>query len=76
MRRQALNKRKNQVSMILYIFEYVKFYNNISYKSIAVSDEEPDEKVYIVYHAQKPSESLFLTISSNYIREKDALNDR
>lgn len=46
------------------------------YKSIAVSDEEPDEKLYTVYHAQKTSEPLFLTISSNYIREKDALTER
>ncbi|XP_062121355.1 serine/threonine-protein kinase 11-interacting protein isoform X2 [Drosophila sulfurigaster albostrigata] len=41
-----------------------------------VSDEEPDEKLYIVCHAHKTSEPLFLTISSNYIREKDALNER
>ncbi|EDW63525.2 serine/threonine-protein kinase 11-interacting protein isoform X3 [Drosophila virilis] len=41
-----------------------------------VSEEEPDEKLYIVYHAQKTSEPLFLTISSNYIREKDALSER
>ncbi|XP_064553545.1 uncharacterized protein LOC135438914 isoform X4 [Drosophila montana] len=41
-----------------------------------VSEEEPDEKLYIVYHAHKTSEPLFLTISSNYIREKDALSER
>ncbi|KAH8263490.1 hypothetical protein KR044_009551 [Drosophila immigrans] len=41
-----------------------------------ISDEEPDEKLYIVCHAHKTSEPLFLTISSNYIREKDALSEQ
>ncbi|XP_020810533.1 uncharacterized protein LOC110185865 isoform X1 [Drosophila serrata] len=41
-----------------------------------VSDAEPDEETYIVYHEQKPSEALFLTISSNFIREKDTLSER
>ncbi|KAL7740637.1 hypothetical protein ACLKA6_000014 [Drosophila palustris] len=41
-----------------------------------VSDVEADEKLYIVCHAHKASEPLFLTISSNYMREKDALTER
>ncbi|XP_043662110.1 serine/threonine-protein kinase 11-interacting protein isoform X1 [Drosophila teissieri] len=41
-----------------------------------VSDAESDEETYIVYHEQKPSEALFLTISSNFIREKDTLTER
>ncbi|XP_017063010.2 serine/threonine-protein kinase 11-interacting protein isoform X2 [Drosophila eugracilis] len=41
-----------------------------------VSDEESDEETYTVYHEQKPSEALFLTISSNFIREKDTLTER
>ncbi|KAH8297884.1 hypothetical protein KR018_000081 [Drosophila ironensis] len=41
-----------------------------------VSDAEPDEETYIVYHEQKPSEPLFLTLSSNFIREKDTLTER
>ncbi|KAH8307860.1 hypothetical protein KR059_001139 [Drosophila kikkawai] len=41
-----------------------------------VSEAEPDEETYIVYHEQKPSEALFLTISSNFIREKDTLSER
>ncbi|KPU73709.1 uncharacterized protein Dana_GF15590, isoform B [Drosophila ananassae] len=41
-----------------------------------VSDAEPDEETYIVYSEQKPSEPLFLTISSNFIREKDTLSER
>ncbi|XP_034474830.1 serine/threonine-protein kinase 11-interacting protein isoform X2 [Drosophila innubila] len=41
-----------------------------------VSDVEPDEKLYIVCHAHKASEPLFLTISSNYMREKDTLTER
>ncbi|KRJ98067.1 serine/threonine-protein kinase 11-interacting protein isoform X1 [Drosophila yakuba] len=41
-----------------------------------VSDAESDEETYIVYHEQKPSEALFLTISSNFIREKDTLSER
>ncbi|KAH8377009.1 hypothetical protein KR093_002724 [Drosophila rubida] len=41
-----------------------------------VSDEEPDEKLYFVCHAHKTSEPLILTISSNYIREKDTLSER
>ncbi|ALC38352.1 CG9044 [Drosophila busckii] len=41
-----------------------------------VSDEEPDEKFYIVCEVQKASEPLFLTISNNYMREKDALSER
>ncbi|XP_023174986.2 serine/threonine-protein kinase 11-interacting protein isoform X2 [Drosophila hydei] len=41
-----------------------------------VSEEEPDEKVYIVYHENKATDPLFLTISSNYVREKDALTER
>ncbi|XP_017859865.1 PREDICTED: uncharacterized protein LOC108611635 isoform X1 [Drosophila arizonae] len=40
-----------------------------------VSEEEPDEKVYIVYHENKTTDPLFLTISSNYVREKDALSE-
>ncbi|EDW03021.1 uncharacterized protein LOC6562802 isoform X2 [Drosophila grimshawi] len=45
-------------------------------EEVPVSDEEPDEKLYIVYHEHKTSEPLFLTISSNYVREKDALSER
>ncbi|KAH8281398.1 hypothetical protein KR054_000301 [Drosophila jambulina] len=41
-----------------------------------VSEAEPDEETYIVYHEQKPSEALFLTVSSNFIREKDTLSER
>ncbi|KAH8404882.1 hypothetical protein KR222_008971 [Zaprionus bogoriensis] len=41
-----------------------------------VSEEEADEKLYIVCHANKTSEPLFLTISPNYVREKDALSER
>ncbi|XP_022228812.2 serine/threonine-protein kinase 11-interacting protein isoform X2 [Drosophila obscura] len=41
-----------------------------------VSDMEPDEETYIVYHEHKPSVPLFLTISSNFIREKDTLSER
>ncbi|KAH8249477.1 hypothetical protein KR032_009916 [Drosophila birchii] len=41
-----------------------------------VSEAEPDEETYIVYHEQKPSEALFLTLSSNFIREKDTLSER
>ncbi|XP_030240155.1 uncharacterized protein LOC115562564 isoform X3 [Drosophila navojoa] len=40
-----------------------------------VSEEEPDEKVYIVYHENKTTDPLFLTISSNYVREKDTLTE-
>lgn len=48
----------------------------IMFSTLSVSEEEPDEKLYIVYQAHKTSEPLFLTISSNYIREKDALSER
>ncbi|EDW28251.1 GL19045 [Drosophila persimilis] len=41
-----------------------------------VSDMEPDEETYIVYLEHKPSVPLFLTISSNFIREKDTLSER
>ncbi|XP_043947528.1 serine/threonine-protein kinase 11-interacting protein isoform X4 [Drosophila biarmipes] len=41
-----------------------------------VSDAESDEETFIVYHEQKPSEALFFTISSNFIREKDTLTER
>ncbi|XP_023031714.1 serine/threonine-protein kinase 11-interacting protein isoform X2 [Drosophila willistoni] len=42
----------------------------------AVSDSELDEDTYIVHHEQRPTDPLLLTISSNFIREKDALNER
>ncbi|XP_037731171.1 serine/threonine-protein kinase 11-interacting protein-like isoform X2 [Drosophila subpulchrella] len=41
-----------------------------------VSDAESDEETFIVYHEQKPSDALFFTISSNFIREKDTLTER
>ncbi|XP_017099234.2 serine/threonine-protein kinase 11-interacting protein isoform X1 [Drosophila bipectinata] len=41
-----------------------------------VSDAEPDEETYIVYNEQNSSEAMFLTISSNFIREKDTLSER
>ncbi|XP_017120519.1 serine/threonine-protein kinase 11-interacting protein isoform X1 [Drosophila elegans] len=41
-----------------------------------ISDAESDEETYIVYHEQKASEPVFLTISSNFIREKDTLSER
>ncbi|XP_068150803.1 serine/threonine-protein kinase 11-interacting protein isoform X2 [Drosophila tropicalis] len=49
---------------------------NAEEEETAISDSELDEDTYIVHHEQKPSELLLLTISSNFIREKDALNER
>lgn len=50
--------------------------HEIIFQYLAVSEAEPDEETYIVYHEQKPSEALFLTVSSNFIREKDTLSER
>uniref|UniRef100_A0A6P4EPI0 Serine/threonine-protein kinase 11-interacting protein n=1 Tax=Drosophila rhopaloa TaxID=1041015 RepID=A0A6P4EPI0_DRORH len=50
--------------------------SNVGHDDDPVSEAESDEETYIVYHEQKPSEALFLTISSNFIREKDTLTER
>ncbi|KAH8413939.1 hypothetical protein KR009_000637 [Drosophila setifemur] len=49
---------------------------NTSQEKDPVSDAEPDEETYIVYLEKKQSEALLLTISSNFIREKDTLTER
>ncbi|XP_070070696.1 serine/threonine-protein kinase 11-interacting protein isoform X2 [Drosophila takahashii] len=59
--------------------EFLRLYANSSSASQIedqVSDAESDEETYIVYHEHKPSEALFLTISSNFLREKDTLTER
>ncbi|XP_017041284.1 serine/threonine-protein kinase 11-interacting protein isoform X2 [Drosophila ficusphila] len=59
--------------------EFLSLYANSSndgHDEDPVSDAEADEETYIVYLEQKPSEALFLTVSSNFIREKDTLSER
>ncbi|KAH8342734.1 hypothetical protein KR084_003187 [Drosophila pseudotakahashii] len=59
--------------------EFLRLYANSSsagQDEDPVSDAESDEETYIVYHEHKPSEALFLTISSNFLREKDTLTER
>ncbi|XP_030377461.1 serine/threonine-protein kinase 11-interacting protein [Scaptodrosophila lebanonensis] len=55
---------------------YERNTNALAQDESDVSEAEPDEETYIVHSEAKPAEPLFLTISSNFLREKDALSDR
>lgn len=41
-----------------------------------VSEREDDEETYIVYNTNNHNEAIFLTKSSNFLRERDPLTEK